>query len=280
MDEGKKTTIGDLLRDVVDGEETVFDVLNGVDDDGTPAKRVTVGRRELQPEPANEPKVARAKARKHVFNDLVAFGEYLKRETTVDSSVVLADVSSRAITAVLDEQDSYDRETVSMEAVTHPLFAPWEKLLSRAVPVVNFALFVMQHRRTVLEPEGRELAHIMSQVKASKAITKHVGVGKKSINGVVVELEIAGEKQGVPVELPETITIMCPIFVGSDPLEIELDVLVTENRDDIVVYLTASAVEEQRIKSFEAMVHDLKQSTGLLIGLGQVQHRSWRVVEG
>ena len=237
-----------------------------------------MSRRVLQPEQPVEPEIARAPARHHEFHDVEAFAAYIEREGTEGHCLVLADTDSREIIAVLDEGTEGDRESVHMKALVHPLFAPWAELLDKPIPVISFALFCMRHRRSILEPDGRELAMTMSQVKSSKTITTQTGVGKKSINGVVVELEIAGEKNSVPVELPEEITLTCPLFVGTDPVDIELDVLVTEGRDGIVVYLTAATVEELRIHAFEAMTAKLK-STGHLVGMGRIRTRDWLTIE-
>lgn len=269
-------SIAELIRKVTDGEETVFDLLRS--EDGT-AHEVKISKRTLQPEAVVEKAVARAKARDHVFNDIEAFGNYLSRETAEETAVVLADVNSRTITAVLDEATNTDRETITLKALEHPLFTPWGRLLNCPIPVIDFSLFVMKHRRSVVEPDGRELAMVFQQVKMSKAIQIYKGVGKRSLNGVIVDIEIAGEKKGVPVELPEMIAIEVPLFVGTGKQRIELDVLVTDEKgDNVVVYLTAADVEQQRIVAFEEMVTRLKEQTGLLVGLGEIKHRDWVVV--
>lgn len=278
MREDESNDIAGFLRSINEGQENVIDVISEVDQEGKYVKRLAFGSRKLQPEPPQEAAVATAKARSHEFNDLDAFAEYLKREADGDGCVVLADVSRRQFLAVLDEHEPTDREIVSMAAVEHPLFTPWGQMLDRAVPVLEFALFAMKNRRAVIEPEGRELALTFSQVKASKSITTQVGVGKKSINGMMVELEIAGEKKGVPVELPEVIKVELPLFAGTEPQVIEIDLLVTEGREGIVVFATAADVEEQRILAFQQMVDRLKQETGMLVGLGRVQHREWVTV--
>jgi hypothetical protein len=136
----------------------------------------------------------------------------------------------------------------------------------------------MEHRRAIAFPDGRELAMVFSQVKMSKAIQMHSGVGKKSLNGVMVEMEISGERKGVPVELPETIKVHLPLFVGTEPQDIEIDLLVTNRGEDVIVYATAADVEEQRINAFNQMVEMIREQTGHLVGLGQVQNREWNTV--
>lgn len=266
-----------LLRRIVPGKETVFDVASDLDDDGV-GNRLEVGMRDLPPLPI-EPVIAGAKARDHVFHSLSHFGEYVSRESVGERCVVLADVDSRTIRAVLNEDDEWDRESIEFQAKTHPMFAPWEALIGKAIPVLEFALHVMQHRNAVAEPDGRELALMFSQIKASKSITKHVGVGPKSLNGVVIELQIGSEKSEVEVDLPESIAIDVPLFVDSDPVLMQLDLLVTEKREELVVFITAPELESARLKSFESMVAELRQQTGEIVGLGRVRHRKYETLD-
>lgn len=266
----------DVLRQVIEGHETVFDLTKSTED----VKRIEIVRQQLAPQlpmQMPEPEIARAKARSHVFNDIDAFSDYLNRNADDSNSLVLADVNSRTITAVLNEGDETDREQVTLKAIEHPLFTPWAKLLSSPTNAVAFALFIMEHRRA-LGPEGREIAMIFSQVKMAKTIQMHSGTGKKSLNGVIVEVEIAGERKGVPVELPETITINLPLFVGTSSQSIEIDLLVTNQGENVIVYATAADVEQQRIKAFEEMVAKIREATDLLVGLGQIGHREWATV--
>lgn len=276
--EDETVTIEHLLRRVPEGEETIFDLL---DEGGENVKTIEIKRRKLQPELPQqlpEPDISRAQARNHVFNDLDSFADYLVRCGNSETSVVLADTESRIISAVLDESNEFDRERVLLQAIQHPLFVPWQRLLQGAIPVIDFALFIMQNRRAVVEPDGRELAMIFSQVKMSKAIAILSGVGKKSLNGVMVDVEIAGERKGMAVDLPETIAIEVPLFVGTSAQRIEIDLLVTNKGENVVVYATAADVEHQKIIAFEEMVKRLKESTGHLVGLGTIAHRDWRTV--
>ena len=272
--------ISDLLRKVTEGQETIFDLLDESDE---VVKTIEVRRRAVQPEQPVERAIERAKARNHVFHDAETFGHYLARESSESASIVLADTQERVITAVLDEGNERDRETVSLQAMEHPLFAPWSRLLNNPIGVVDFALFVMRHRRAVVEPNGRELAFTFSQIKMSKAVSVQSGVGnlakgQRSINSVMVEVTVAGAAKEQPVDLPESITIDVPLFVGTSPQKIEIDLLVTTKGDAVVVYATASDVEEKRIAAFDEMVDQLREITGRLVGLGSVQHRNWELV--
>ena len=269
----------DLIRKAIEGNETVFDVASELSEEGEQSTTLRVGYRQLPPLPIPVNK-APAKARSHTFHSLSEFGEYLKREADKEKCVVLADVEPREIKAVLNESDECDREVIAFEAKTHPLFAVWEALIGKAIPVLEFALHVMQHRNAVIEPDGRELALTFSQIKASKNITKHVGIGPKSLNGVVVEMQIGSEKHETDVDLPESITIDVPLFLDTDPMTVQLDLLVTESGDGrLVVFVTAPQLDEARIRAFEGMVTRLRKDTEMIVGLGAVSHREFDKLE-
>lgn len=273
-----KVDLSAELRNIEEGRETVMDVIREVGEDGQPITRVMFGKRALQPEPKLESAVAMAKARDHEFHSIKAFSEYLGRECSSIDSVILADVFADRMTAVLDEDIETDRECVSFLASVHPLFAPWKDLIGKAIPVLQFALFVMQNRSAISEPDGRELAMIFSQIKSAKTVTKQSGIGAKSLNGVMVETMISGKKHDTEVELPESITIVAPLYLDTDPVEITLDLLVTDTERGIVVFVTAPKLAEAEFAAFSQFVDLVKNDTGLLVGFGRVQERPWNVV--
>lgn len=269
---------GDLIRKVQEGRETLFEVVEGVDG----GKRLEVAFRRLpaaQPTIIEEPPIARAGKRSHVFHDVDAFCEYLNRNCDKNRSLVLADVNHKTIEAVLDDESEIDREVIQLRAMEHPAFTPWGELLDSTIEVTQFAMHCMKYRRAIVEPDGRELAMTFSQVKMSKAIQVSTGAGKKSLNGVIVDIEIAGERKGVPVELPDTIVIEVPIFVGTSAQRIEIDLLVTARGEQVAVTATASDVDVQRIEAFESMVAVIREKTGQLVGMGVVRESEWSVLK-
>jgi hypothetical protein len=269
--------VGTIIREIPPGQETILDLL---DEGGESVRRIEVSHRQLQPEPPvqlAEAAIARAKARNHVFHDIESFTKYLGREEYSGESLALADVYSRKIVCVLSEADPEDRETVAFVATDHPLFKPWQGILNKAIDATEFAVFCQKYRRTIKRPDGRELALLFSQIRMAKTVTVAQGVGKKSLNGVMIEVDIGGNKQGHVVDLPESITVECPLFIGSESLEIDIDLLVDEKQDRVIVYATAPDIEAKQVEAFESLVQVVSQS-GVLVGLGVIQHREWETV--
>ncbi|XZE18784.1 DUF2303 family protein [Pirellulaceae bacterium SH449] len=268
--------VSKLLRRVSSEQETVFDISekNGV-------RRVEVVRRKALPETRREDlPLARAQARAHVFHDIDTFSDYCCRECEDGESVGLADVDSETITVVLDESKDRGRESVSFAAKIHPLFKPWLDLLGKPIPVIDFSIFAQKYRRSIKKPDGREVALMFSQIKLAKAVEINRGVGKRALNGIMVHTEISGSKQDALLELPEEIHLHCPVYIGAEPQDIVLDVLVTEGREDqVVVYLTSPEIEAVRIKAFESFVEYLQGNCEhIIIGLGKIESKKWETV--
>jgi hypothetical protein len=274
--EPKPDSLEALITLAPENTATVFDLLA---EGGESVKTIEVKRRTLQPEPPNEREVARAKARAHQFHSAVEYAEYIKRESVEIDAVVLGDVDSKAVVCVLDEGNSEDRETISFLAKQHPLFDEWEKLLkAEEHDVLDFAKFCQKNRRTIMKPDGRELALLFSQVTMAKTVTVNRGVGKKALNGFMVQTEIGGKKQDEVVELPDSITIKCPLFIGCEPIEIDIDLLVDGSGESVSVIATAPDLMAKRIEAFEQLIAIIREQSGLLVGLGKIAHREWELV--
>lgn len=273
-------SIDHVLRNQENGRETVIDIANELDEDEVPHRRVTFGMRDVAPE-VIEPTIAEARARDHEFHSLKEFGDYLVRECQpISNAVALADVSENRIVAVLDEKTGNDREQISFLAKLHPLFQPWWDLIGKSTDVREFALFVMQQRSSIVRPEGREMALLFSQVKSSKKVTKRVGFGAKAINGVMVEIQIGSESKEHEIELPESVDLFVPLFLGLSQTSVTLDLVVHEDKSgNLCVGVTAPGIEERRVEAFSDMVDSLREQTEMIVGLGQVKHRDWRTIK-
>lgn len=277
-------TIADFLREVDQGNENIIDVARKVCEDGAEKVSMALGRRALQPEPPTPPQRAETPARRHSFNDVDGFLCYLQKHGS-DNLVILGDVDARVIHAVLDETAGHGVEIVTLQPVLHPLFAPWARtVLGKSVPASMFAEFVMANRRTVMEPNGMDLAVTLRQLTVSASITIQKGSGPKSINGVMVTMEVMGSKQEVPVELPNTIKLFCPLLVGTPEQEVEIDLLVAADHrtEQVNVLSTSSGVEAAMFQAFEAMLAKIGielAAKKAVVSTGRPAHTEWKYLK-
>lgn len=273
--------IGQLLRAVRPGQENIIDLVAEQLADGTPHKRVTLGQRTLQAEAPKPPQRAESPRRAHRFADLAGFVAYLRKyKSTEGDTVVLADVGNQTIAATLDEKAVSGFEVVTLKPAVHPLFAPWADLLEAGqIEIGKFAEFLLANRRVVSSPDGMELVATFSQVRASVNTTIKRGIGNKSINGVMVTVEIAGESKAQPVDLPNSITIQAPLFVGTSEQDIEIDLLLTSPSAGVIaVTLTSAGVLEARVAAFLDMLEAIRGVEGLTVGMGRPAVKPWAYV--
>jgi hypothetical protein len=276
--------LDELLRRAEVGRETVFDL---ADEGGATVKKIAITHQAL-PAPLvrdiPEAAIARALARQHTFNDIPTLAAYIKREHKLVGAnepletLALANVDHRVINVVLDDGSATDREVVSYRPITHPLFAPWEKIAGKTMMALDFAKFVMENRRAISGADGRETAMIFQQLRVSTSITMNAGTGKRALNGVMVETVIQGQRNEEFFELPEEIQITVPIYCDSEPTTITFDLTISGDEDGCMVTVTASDLEKKRYDAFQAMVAKLAEDTNIIVGLGKVESRSWVTV--
>lgn len=270
--------LSEFLEGVNVGEVTALDVTGEPGD-----RKLTISSRKLNPEAPRAPDRAESPARAHVLHSAESLADYIRRYGS-SKSVVLADVGGEAIYATLDETARGGFERVVMRPAIHPLWAPWAAKAGLTTKIEDFAEFVAQHRRSVVAPPGRELVITLSQVKATVKVEIHKGRGKNSINGVVVTTDIkGGGQQTETVELPDSITLLVPLYVGTEPQQIELDLTLKANaQGEVGVAITAGTVAEARLQAFARMVETVKAGcagveggAGAVFGYGKPETKDW-----
>jgi len=281
-DRPQRNVIEDFIRKVSKGEENALAIAHQDTADGK-VHIVALQNRELQPEPVDPPQRAESDRRMHVFSGIDGFIAYLKKFGDEKNTVVLADPSGEAIFGTLDETAKTGFEVVEFHPVLHPLFAPWAAVLGKALKIQTFVQFLSDNRRAIEVPDGKTLQRSLSQVKVSRKIEMCQGIGKQSINGIMVEQNIGGQTKQDLVELPDEIVISVPIYVGTAKrVTLAIDLNLDANEDDgVIVRLTSADLIEQRVQAFDefvaAITFDLKDRA--TVGLGKPRTMEWSYLE-
>lgn len=276
-----KTQIGSAIRTIDPGTETIFDIVPRVVTkyDGTEVGVVAVkiSRRELQPEPAPEPRLAPSPRRSHVFLEAEGFSEYLNRYGKKGHVVILFDPAADKVVGILDETAERGFEVVELHAQIDPAFAPWAKLLSqRVLPIMEFADFLMQHRTAITEPDGRELALLLRQVKAATNVALHSGMGSGSTNGLLVTSTIQAQMKTDEVDLPEFFDLELPLYIGTYPIKLRVDLLVdtVKNGSEIIALVSCSDLPRRRKEAFQQMIESIEVEDAI-VTLGRAGWDDW-----
>lgn len=215
--------------------------------------------------------------RSHRFWSVDGFIEYLQKYATADL-VVLADPTTGTMQAVLDETSQSGFEVVGFEPQYHPLFAPWACAITTGrQPIAQFARFIVGQRHVIVDPDPKQLAMMLSQVRVSKKVEIQAGFGADSINGLMVESKIRGQMQNTSVELPEAIEIECPMFMETLPARMSISLILDDN-NGVVVELISSDVQQERVRGVEAMLGKVGSALESVVCLGTVAHLNWEYV--
>ena len=243
------------------------------------AKKITDGKENVEVTFKKEEQVPmryESEARCHNFHDAEVLGDYLKKYGG-KHTVVLCNVGQMSIQCILDESAKNGTEVITMTPKYHPLVAPFTGMATMFV-MKEFAAWVMRNRRLITEPNGKDLAMMLSQIRVSKKIAIESGTGKKSLNGIMVEQEINSSQKPELIELPEEMKIQVPIFVGRDEVDFTVDIAVECNRDDeVAVTISSPDFEMVKIREFDEMLAELKTvlPDGCVVGLGTVITQKW-----
>jgi len=282
MSEGQNV-IKDFVREVKLGTENLLSVAREVNDDGEKLTTIAMQNRELQPEPPREAALARSPKRAHFFHEAGGFGTYLSKYGG-NNTVVLADVGARKMEAVLNEYALDGFEVLYLQPRIHPLFHAWYNLKEHPVEIKVLAQFLLEHRREITDPDPMTLLADFSQLRGTSKITTESGMvtakNHHCLNGVMVETTIKGASNKELVELPNSITVRAPLYLGTEPrgFTFDLTLRVDPNNNEIVAKLSSADLCDAEVKAFEEMMHTIQEQIAGIVTFGSVEYSDWRTL--
>ena len=276
-------SLGGFLRSVPQGQENALQIIKEALPEGGEKTTIALQNRQLQPELPLESKLARSPRRAHTFHTVAATAAYINAYGSVNT-VVLADVTARQATIVLNEVNELGFEVLTFTPAPHPLFQRWEKVLDATSALSAFVRFVLFNRAQVIEPEGRQFALLLSQLRISKDVRIYQGMGAESINGLTVTTKVEGTERTERVSLPDQITVLLPLFVNTQPQPITLDLTLDAGGkdDEVCIHVAAPDLLDALCLVFQDMVEELAAACTVakpeVVGLGSITHKPWSVV--
>ena len=263
-------TVQELLTKTPVGETTVLDMVKDLD--GKPGLVITHRR-----EPPLVPTRRESPRREHTFFDVEGFGSYLNVYGCANS-VMFADPEAARISAVLDETAETQFEVVSFAAQIHPLWAPWAALLNGPTDLGSFLDVVANNRRAVVEPDGRELVLMLSQVKASEHIEVQKGRGRDALNGIMVQSKVQGVVKDELVEIPESLTIRAPLYLGRPARDVVVDLYLSAADGGVHVRLSAGDLRTAMVEEFSAMAAAVRKECPGTFTFGKPAFGGWAYI--
>jgi hypothetical protein len=283
MEQGNQL-IADALREIAPGDENTFEVIEQiidatgkVDEGQTKRRQLVFTNKQIQAEPPVEAAKCESPPVAHRFAHIDGFVDFLTKYG--EEPVILADVDSLTIGAILNAKAAGGFQVVAMTPKYHPLLSPWAALFDERKHILDFAQIIMQRRRTIQQPDPRELAAVFGQVRVAKKVTSDCGTGAKNINGVMIETTIQGKKKDEYIELPDTFDLQVPIFVGTEPVDLTVDLTVLANDESVFVTATCADLEVKTAEAFDAMLDLARPIPNATVGFGRLAFAEWDRVD-
>lgn len=268
-------TLKEVLERPIEGVETALTVLEAVDGKG---KRLEIAQRRLQPEAPRPPIRLESPSRCHRFFEVRGFIDYVKKYGG-ENTVIFADPNLSFVEATLDEGAKNGREVVTFCPMLHPQWAPWDALLkSNTLSLVEFLQHCANNRRGISSPDPRDLVLMFSQVNASSKVDVAQGQGKHSINGVMITTTIKGADDSKFSDLPDTLVLDLPIYIGTQPTKIEIDLTLSARvGEGVFITLAAGDLLEAKFRTFQAMCmqFDELRAAKMTVTMGSAQEEPW-----
>lgn len=250
-----------FIREVRKGDENALEVSRMVGKDGEEVKTtVAMVNRRVQPE---RPLLARSPRRAHVFHDGKSLVDYIRHLTQLRENAfspakmaILSDSQAGIIQVILDDSSSTGFEILEVRPLIHPLFAEWDRAIidSRHFSQENFTDFIIKNHGVLKSPNYNDFKLLLQQLKFSTKIDIDSGFGNGSFNAVRYEINVAGAKDIGQIEFPENLKIEVPIYAGTEPTEINIDIILqTAGRESISVTMVCGELQMLKFAAWEKM---------------------------
>lgn len=169
-----------------------------------------------------------ARSRGHaVLHDPHSFVEYVNRLAVRPLTTAWADLSTRSISAVLNDHGDNDQagwrdHTVALELQVDPEWTAWTNASGKLKPQTEFAEFLEEHTPSIKEPSAADLLEVATTFQANRGVTFSQGTrlssGEVQLRYEETTTSTAGRRG--QLEVPERIKLELSPFLGGDPVEI------------------------------------------------------------
>lgn len=268
------TILKDFLEKVGEGQSNVLNVIRQMSPKGEQAELVLT-KKQVMPDRMESP------PRCHAFYEVEGFVGYLEKNKTKDT-IIMADVKSSVIVAILDEKNKFGFEMIYLRPTRTPEFTLLSKMLDQEFPIERFASLAMRNRRVLGENEeaGRDFAMLMQQITISSKVTACIGSGSKSTNGLMCSTEVKAGVEGssTTIDLPDSIKARVALFCGRPErtFDIDLTILASQQRANIVA--DAPELEVLFNEETSLMAAEVSDALGedIQTAAGQVLFGEWK----
>lgn len=265
--------LNDFLKNVDELGCNALTVSRKVLVDGKEEVTLNLARKKIMPDRMESP------ARYHEFHEVPGFIEYLRKEKN-PGMVIFANVGTSRIIAVIDDKAEKGFENIALEPQYHPEFELLENtLLGKELSIFEFAKNLMRNRNVfdAGTEKAKQLALLMRQITVSTKVTACVGVGAKSVNGIMCTTEAKAGLAESQIDLPDSIAVKLPIYLNTEPVSFDIDLTISATRDgSVMVQTDCPELQVRKYEVFETIIEQVREIKDVLVTLGRPNTTEWK----
>jgi len=270
--ENEKNVVRDFMRNVDELGSNALSVSKKMLQGGKEQVTLDLRRTKIMPERMASP------ARAHVFNEVDGFLTYID-ENHSENTIIFADVNAAQIHAVLDDKAELGFETVIFSPIHHPEFVLLSRtLIEQTMDIMDFARNLMRNRNVLAgDPEkAKQLALMMRQITVSSKITACSGVGAKSVNGIMCTTTAKAGVAEEQIDLPDAIAVKVPIYIDSKPVQFDIDLTISADRNgEVNITTDCPELEVRKYEVFQLIIEQVSAINGVTVTLGRPLTKEW-----
>ena len=212
-----------------------------------------------------------------VFEDTASFIEYVNRFKGKETAV-FASLEKNTMQAVIDYHAASGGEVALPDRCKHtathdfPFSVPWARwrdIDGEPLTQHDLGLFLEEMLYTIAAPAGAGLLELASELRIDRQVKFKSGTRLQSgANSLAYEEEDEASGRSGKMEVPDGITIACPVFMGGARRTFEAKLRYRLNRGDIKFVLAIINRLEGEQAAFAEAVEGVGNATGCPVFMG------------
>ena len=211
------------------------------------------------------------------FEDTASFIEYVNRFKGKETTI-FASLEKNTMQAVIDYHAASGGKVSRPDRCRHtaahdfPFSVPWQRwreIDGQLMTQSELGLFLEEMLYTIAAPAGAGLLELASELRIDRQVKFKSGTRLQSgANSLAYEEEDETSGRSGKMEVPDAVTIACPVFMGGDRRTFEAKLRYRLNRGDIKFAIAVINRLEGEQAAFAEAVEGVGSATGCPVFLG------------
>lgn len=199
-----------------------------------------------------------------------SFVEYVNRFKSL-TTINKASLSRNSIEAVLDYHgQSGGKGNGVPQANTHRAtlncpfdvdYAAWKKRFGEGLSQLEYAEFIEDMLHTIAKPAGADLLDAISDLKVDRGIKFKSGLNQANGTVKLTYEEEDATGSGGSVSIPQEIVIVCPVFQGTDAIQITAKLRYRLDRGTIKFVIAVPGIAKLEREEFRKIGESIRAET-------------------